>query len=167
MNIVANNYMLRYFKKISIFKVDLGFNLKGPVKTRPTGDEPTIKIKDDFIKKYEHLTGILLMKYGEIGRLKFYEDKGVGINEVHIYDGDKIYEIGVTSDDMEKEPGMYLTEILQMIENGGVQESDVDIIKDFSYDNVPEGIEKPDIRLPRDQYIEALINRRALLEKTK
>ena len=39
------------------------------------------------------------------------------------------------------------------------------MIKNVSYSNMPENLERPNMKLPRDQYVEALLNRRRLLEK--
>ena len=172
MNIVSNNLMLKYFKRINIFKVDLGTNLKGPAGAKNI--EGTIKIRDEFVKKYQAMTGgRIIRKYGEIGRLKFFEDGGVGPREWHIYDGEKIYEIEATNDDMLKEPGVYLTEVLQMLEHGIVDEEEVVTenitehrMKDVTYSNMPEEGVRPNMKLPREQYIESLLNRRRLLEKT-
>ena len=51
MNIVTNNLMLKYFRRISLFKVDLGTNLKGASPTaKSRNDERKITIKDAFIK---------------------------------------------------------------------------------------------------------------------
>jgi len=167
MNIVTNNYMLRYFKTINLFKVDLGKNLKGPVGKR--NSESIIMIRDEFIKKYQSLNrGKIIMKYGEIGTLKFYEDGQIPANIFHIYDKEQIYEIQASQDDLKKDATAYLTEILQMIEDAG-DEPELEyknVIKDVSYTNMPEDIERPDISQPRDQYLENLLNRRKLIEKT-
>jgi len=55
MNIVCNNHLLRYFKNISIFKIDLGRNMKGPVTDRRGKGETKMNIKDEFVKKYQSL----------------------------------------------------------------------------------------------------------------
>ena len=167
MNIVTNNTLLRFFKKISIFKVDLGFNIKGAVNLKPGKVEPSIKIRDEFVKKYQTLNGNkFIMKYGEIGTLKFYEDNSIETNTFHIYDKEKIYEIGLTSEDLQKDAGVYLTEVLQMLEEGSVEEVDNnEMIRNVSYSNMPEDLARPDIKLPKDQYIDALLKRRKLLDK--
>ncbi len=170
MNIVTNNTMLRFFKKINIFKIDLGFNLKGSVNMKAgKGPEPTIKIRDEFIKKFQTMNGNkFIRKYGEIGSLKFYEDSSVLGMEFHVYDNDKIYEIEASSEDLLKDAGVYLTEVLKMIEDG-VEDTDedpeFDMIKNVSYSNIPEDVLRPDIKLPRDQYIDAMIKRKKLLDK--
>jgi hypothetical protein len=172
MNIVTNVIMLKYFKRISIFKVDLGSNLKGAT---PSGNnrnvDRKITIKDAFIKQYQLMNkNGLIRKYGEIGTLKFYEDGDIKGTDFHIYDGEQIYEITATEEDMMKDPGLYLSEILQMLENNNAEDnSEIEIkenmIKDITYTNMDENIERPNMKLPKDQYIQALIDRRHMLEK--
>lgn len=172
MNIVTNNTMLRYFKKIDIFKIDLGFNLKGAVNMKAgKGPEPSIKIRDEFIKKYQTMNGNkFLRKYGEIGTLKFYEDSSIKGTEFHVYNEDKIFEIQASQDDLLKESVVYLTEVLKMLENVDDNnttetEQNYEMVKNISYTNIPENIMRPDIKLPRDQYIDAMIKRKKLLDK--
>jgi len=172
MEIVTNNTLLRYFKTIKYFKVDLGFNLKGAVQKKKDPDF-TIKIRDEFIKKYQTLTNHIIFKYGEIGELKFYEDNLIPRNEFHVYDNDKIYEIIAKNEDLSKESISYLTEVLQMIENGESEKKDNDeiikesenMIKDITYTNMPNEILRPDMKMPKDQYIESMLVRRKLLSK--
>lgn len=174
MNIVCNNYLLRYFKKISIFKIDLGFNLKGPVMDKRGKGDVKIKVRDEFVKKYQTINNTIIRKYGEIGKLKFYEDDRISRNEFHIYDGEKVYEIETTNDDLEKEPGEYLTEILQMIEDDGVNDDknvEEGMIKNVSYSNMPEDMIRPDMKLnpnnpaEKEKYLKDMIARRKLLSK--
>jgi hypothetical protein len=173
MNIVCNNHLLRYFKNISIFKIDLGRNMKGPVTDRRGKGETKMNIKDEFVKKYQSLNnGTIVRKYGEIGKLKFYEDSRIGRKEFHIYDGDKIYEIEATDDDLLKDASEYLTEVLQMLEDGDVDdEHDEGMIKNISYSNMPEDMIRPDMKLnpnnpsEKDKYIKDMIARRKLLNK--
>lgn len=175
MEIVTNNSILRFFKTIKYFKIDLGNNLKGPVQRKKDPDF-VIKIKDEFIKKYQTLTNRIIFKYGEIGSLKFYEDNSLK-DEIHIYDKEKVYEILVKKEDLEKDATTYLTELLQSIEeNSEVVEvkeisdnnsdiKEVKMVKNVNYTNMPDDIIRPDMKLPRDQYIEAMVKRRKLLSK--
>jgi len=170
MNIVTNNLMLKYFKNICIFKLDIGDNLKGSPNNRDK--EKSIRILDEFIKKYKNLNGTIIRKYGEIGSLKFYEDGSIERNIFHIYDDEKIYEILASVSDLQKNPKQYLTEILQMLEDGVEDEysdniscTENDMIKDVTYSNMPENVDRPDMKLPKDQYIEALLRRRRFLDK--
>ena len=58
-SIVGNSYVLKYFKQIDIFKLELGVNLKGPINSMEeksykdgryrSSAPPATKIKDEFI----------------------------------------------------------------------------------------------------------------------
>jgi len=167
--IVATNYMLRFFRQIDIFKLELGFSLR-QVDAKP-GEIPTIKVKDNFVKKYENINvGKFTHKYGSIGTIHFYEDSTLSRYDFHIYTKDQIYEIVATDEDLKKKAAVYLTEILKMI--NGETDSDSDKvdngnIKNTIYTNMPEDLMHPDISLPKDQYVDALIKRRELFEKIK
>jgi hypothetical protein len=176
MNIVCNNNLLKYFKKISIFKIDLGTNLKGANTDRRGKGEPTIKIKDEFIKKYQTLNnGMIARKYGEIGKLKFYEDGQIDQHEFHIYDKDKVFEIEIIDNDLLKDPADYLTDILKLIDEGDVDENNENnennMIKNVSYSNMPEDMPRPDMKLnpnnptEKEKYINDMIARRKILDK--
>jgi hypothetical protein len=162
MLIIANNQLLKFLKKISIFKVDLGFNLKGaPSKKGPN----KIKIKDEFIKKYENMTGKVISKYGDIGKILFYEDSTIK-DEYYIFEDDKIYEISYTYDELIGDPAEYLASILRDIDEQKTTNHDnIEIMKNVSYTNLPEDIDTPDITLPKEQYIDALIKRRAIINE--
>lgn len=165
MYVVANNFMLRKFKTIQIFKLDLGFNLTGAQSSKQSG-QFTIKIKDEFVKKYQTLTNRYINKFGEIGTLKFYEDTTLGNSDIHIYNKEQIYEILVTNEDLIKDPYDYLTEIIMEIER---IENEIDtesnIVRDIVYTNVPDDLVKPDINLPKNEYIEQLVKNRRLQDK--
>jgi len=158
-NIVASNAILRYFRKIPIFKLELGTALRHV--TGKPGDVPKIKIKDIFVKEYERINNSLIHKYGSIGIITFYEDQTLNRNEFHIYKNDQVYEIDVTPEDFSTDANKYLSEILQMIDNKKTNDN----INDVSYTNAPDEAEIPDKKLPRDQYIEALLKRREILNK--
>lgn len=171
MQVVANNIILKYFKKIDIFKIDLGHNLKGPVQLKP---DPEIKfrIKDEFIKKHQTLTNRIIHKYGDIGSLRFYEDLQLPHNEFHIYRGEEIYEIMMHAEDFARVPKEYLSEVIQMIEGGTAgtpQElaarEEIQVRKEKIYTNMPEELERPDISMPIEQYLEALALRRKKLNE--
>lgn len=166
-NIVANNYMLRYFRQINIFKLELGdalrhLNIK-------QGDIPKIKIKDIFVKQYETINNVLIHKYGSIGIISFYEDQTLPRFEFHIYKNEQIYEIEATNEDINTDAYDYLTEILKMIDKEVDKEINKTIeskkIKDVVYTNIPDETIIPDKNLPKEQYIEALLKRRQIIDK--
>lgn len=175
MNIVASNYMLKYFKNIDLFKVDLGFNIKGPVRDlRGKGDQYGIKIKDEFIKKYSSLNNKYIHKYGDIGKLKFYQDNSLSMNEFHVYHNDNIYEIVANNGDLSKSSKTYLTEILKMIENPEAEIQDKNSQnhkKNITYTNMSETESNkikdynPNVEYEKKLYIQEILNRRKLLDK--
>lgn len=169
MQVVANSIILKHFRKIDIFKLDLGFNLKGAVQTKPD-PEIKFKIKDEFIKKYQTFTNRYISKFGDIGSLKFYEDLQLPHNELHVYNDENIYEILMTSDDFQRDSKVYLGEIIKLIdggiaetENQKIERDELEKKKQKIYTNMPESIERPDISLPKEQYLEALVERRKKL----
>lgn len=167
--IVANNFMLRHFRQIEIFKLELGFSLKQL--DDKAGKGMKIKIKDQFVKMYENVSnGRLIHKYGTIGSIVFYDDSVLNRNEFHIYKDGKVFEIEADSDDLDMDVGEYLTNVIKMI-SGEKQEREIDersgMVKKMLYTNAPKELNTPDIKLPKDQYIESLIKRREVMNKLK
>ena len=158
MQIVANSMILKRFKSIDIFKIDLGSNFRGPVSDKPD-PEIKFKIKDEFIKKYQTVNGKLIHKYGDIGSLKFYEDLTLSGNEIHVYKDESIYEIEMTNDDYKREPKEYLGSIIQAIDMGDKKLMQ-ELVSQKIFTNMPESVDRPDMSLPKDQYLEALKERR-------
>ena len=165
--IVTTNFLLRHFRQIDIFTVDLGFSMKQ--KTNKIGEAPKFKIKDNFVKKYESINQKFIHKYGQIGTIIFYEDQSLPRYEFHIYKDDKVYEIEVLPEDLKKTPQSYLTEILKMIEEEQEVEIDEDtnMIKNVLYTTVPDDVKIPSQKLEKEQYIEALVKRRQTIEKLR
>ena len=168
MYVVANNFMLNKFKNIDIFTVDLGMNLKGAVNIQNKGkvkgntaDPNKLRIRDTFVKKYQNINNTFISKFGEIGSLKFYEDNSVPKQEIHIYKEDEIYELIVTDEDLNKDMKSYLTEIIKMVDES---DDDNEKISQIAYTNLPEDLEAPDPYLPKEQYIEKLLERQKLIQ---
>jgi len=165
--IVATNVVLRYFRKINFFKVELGSTLK-QASSEP-GKEQKIKVLDTFVKKYENITnGKLIHKYGSIGTISFYEDSTLPRYDFHIYKGDQIFEIEITPEDMDKDSMIFLSQTLQMIdEQKTKKESDIGdgMIKNMVYTNIPDELKTPDMKLEKKPYIQALLDRRRLIDK--
>jgi len=163
--IVANSYVLKNFSKINIFTMDLGKNLTGPVSTK-TKDGITIKISDEFIKKYRSITGNIIFTYGTIGKLKFYQDNSLKNTEFVAFDGDKIFEIDIENvSTLINDPREYLNDVISSIyglEDEDEDEKEFNIVSEQKYfSTVPENeeLKLPDIKLPYDAYVEASINR--------
>jgi len=167
--IVANNYLLRFFRQIKIFNVELGFSLRHMDGGQ---DDLKIKIKDQFVKKYENINvGRFIHKYGTIGVIHFFEDSLLPRHEFHIYKNDQIYEIEATDEDLKKDANEYLVEILKMIDGETPKDKNElensNIVKNVTYTNIPEELSQPDMSLPKEQYIDALIKRKKIQEKIR
>jgi len=146
MTIVSNTQMLNIFRKIPIFKMDLGVNfidLK----------QETVRIKDPFMNKYLEMTGTQVMTYGSIGKLIFYQDFTLSSKEFYIFNDDTIYSMIYTDDDSRMSPENYLASIVKEInEKEGIKDNSDKTIKKID----------PNIKLPTDQYIEEMIKKRKL-----
>jgi len=138
--------MLNIFRKISIFKMNLGENfidLK----------QETVRIKDPFMNKYLEMTGKQVLTYGSIGKLIFYQDFTLSSKEFYIFNDDTVYGMIYTDDDLKMSPEQYLASIVKEI-------NDKEGIKDNS--DKPIKKSDPSIKLPTDQYIEEMIKKRKL-----
>ena len=143
MIVVANTGMLSIFRKIPIFKLDLGRNLIDL-------KEEKIRIRDAFMVKYLNMTGKQVLTYGTIGKLFFYQDFTLPNNEFYIFNDETIYGLVFTSEDAKLSPENYLATIIQEInEKEGIKENNKSIDK-----------KDPDIKLPADQYIQEMIKKR-------
>ena len=147
MIIVANTFMLNMFRRIPIFKLDLGVNF---IDLR----EENIRIKDPFMLKYLNMTGKQILTYGSIGKLIFYQDFSLSDREFYIFNDDSIYGINYLPEDEKLSPENYLASIVQDInEKEGIKETKKEEISQKK---------NPDISLPYDQYIQELIKKRKL-----
>lgn len=144
MIVVANTNMLNIFKKISIFKLELGRNLIDLKQER-------INITDGFMLKYFSMTGKQILTYGTIGKLIFYQDFTLPQKEFYIFNDDSIYGLIYTDEDAKLSPETYLASIIQEInEKEGIKDNQENVIKK----------KDPNIKLPTDQYIEEMIKKR-------
>jgi hypothetical protein len=147
MTIVANTYMLNLFRQIDLFKLNLGKSLT-PI------NEDRIVIKDPFMLKYLNMTGKQILTYGSIGKLIFYQDYTLPQKEFYIFNDESIYGLVYTDNDTKNTPQSYLASIIQEInEKEGIKESS-DTIKDKK--------KGPDMKLPKEQYIEEMLKKRKL-----
>jgi hypothetical protein len=145
MMVVANTYMLNIFKKISIFKLDLGKSLFDQKQEK-------ISIKDGFIVKYLNMTGKQILTYGIIGKLKFYQDFTLPEKEFFIFNDESIYGLNYSHEDSKISPENYLASIVQEInQKEGIKNTQVET-------STTNG--DPDIKLPIDQYIQEMIKKR-------
>lgn len=144
MTIVANTYMLNLFRKIPIFKLDLGRNLIDLKQEK-------IHITDGFMLKYFSMTGKQILTYGTIGKLKFYQDFTLPDREFFVFNDESIYGLTYTTEDSKISPENYLASVIQEInEKEGIKET-----QDKSNHR-----KDPDIKLPTDQYLQEMIKKR-------
>ena len=145
MIVVANTYMLNIFKRIPIFKLDLG-------KSLISLKEEKVVIKDPFMLKYLNMTGQQVLTYGTIGKLYFYQDFTLPSREFYIFNDDSIYALLYKDEDCNTSAEKYLASIVQEInEKEGIK------------DNIGGEINKnknPDMNLPKDQYLEEMLKKR-------
>jgi len=168
MKIVANIYVLKYFKEIEYFEMDLGWRVRElPDVNRKVyqGEKRSeIKIKDEFIKTYFENYGRMVFKIGKIGFIGFYDDIQMDNNELYVFKDDKIYEVEFGSK-YKSEPRKFLSDLLESIDNDILE-----VTKELASSDLAGKIatnmgdvERPDISLPYDQYVDALIERRRKL----
>lgn len=184
-SIVGNSYVLKYFKLIDIFKLELGVNLKGPVNSMEersykdgryrSSAPPETRIKDGFIVKYYENFDRLIHIYGYIGQdlqtspIKFYTDIQLLNNELYIFNGDDIYELPF-DDEIKHGTRKFLAGVLENIEKQQIvaksklKSLNIEGINGIT--NMPENIERPDISLPHEQYVQAMVKRRNKLSNT-
>ena len=116
MEIVAHSILLRKFKAINDFVLDLGTNYCGRVETKQNGNQAfKLNISDEFLNRYHKMTNRLISKYGNIGKITFYEDLSFKHNEYMIFNGKDIAEVEFTDEDNNKDIRQYLSDILENI----------------------------------------------------
>jgi len=94
-----------------------------------------------------------ILTFGSIGKLIFYQDFSLPSKEFYIFNDDSIYNLVYTEEDSKISPENYLASIVQEInQKEGIKEND----------KQESGRKNPDIKLPRDQYIEEMIKKRRL-----
>jgi hypothetical protein len=146
MRVVANGIVLNKIKTLDIFKLDLGNSMI---------DQKTneLSIKDTFVYKYYTLFGKQILKYGNIGKLSFYQDFNLSGREYIIFNDEKMYNVIYDKDEEKLEIDEHLSKIIQEIEMvEGLHLSD---------DDSTDGKKNvPDISLPKDQYIQEMIKKR-------
>ena len=168
MNIVANIYVLKYFKEIEYFEMDLGWRIKElPDVNRKIfqGEKrKEIKIKDNFIKAYFDNYQRMVFKIGKIAFINFYDDLQMKNNELYVFKDEKIYEVEFEAK-YKSEPRKFLSDLLESIDNNVIEATSELASSDLGgkiATNMGD-IERPDISLPYDQYIEAMVERRKLI----
>lgn len=93
MEVVAPSLIMRKFRNIKEFKMDLGISKTDEVQKEGNKGpgQVVIKIRDPFIKRYYVEKQNYIVKSGNIGSLYFYTDNGLPNNIFSIYDENKEY----------------------------------------------------------------------------
>ena len=144
MEIVASSNMIRKFRAIKEFEMDLGLSKTHEVKkegAKGQSQQITIQIRDPFIKRYKLLTNSYLIKSGNIGSLDFYTDNSIGYDSFKIYEEDKEYVFEYKGASNIRE---YLSDILDKILSGEMAPNNLEMNMEeemkFNFDkNLPQG----------------------------
>lgn len=145
MKVVANGIVLNRIKTLDIFQLDLGDSVF---------DQKTeeFSIKDTFIMKYFSMFGKQILKYGNIGKLGFYQDFTLSEREYFIFNDEKLYTILYNKEEEKLSIDEHLAKIISEIE-------EVEGIH-ISVEDVKRKKNNPDISLPKEQYIQEMIKKR-------
>lgn len=144
MKIVANDIVLNKVKNLDIFNMDLG---------QSVFDQKTqeLTIKDSFILKYFSMFGKHILKYGNIGKLAFYQDFTLPSRKYYIFNNNEVYTVIYDIEEEKVKIDEHLSKIIKEIEDSvGVYEDKDEKVKSKT----------PDISLPKEQYIEEMIKKR-------
>lgn len=147
MEVVASNLVMRKFRTIKEFKMDLGISKTSEVEKEGNKGpgQIVIKIKDPFIKRYSIEKGSYILKSGNIGSLSFYVDNTMSNDKFAIYDEDGEFEFTY------KETGDirgYLSDLLDKILNGELEPNNLSM-------NLEEELEfRMDKNLPQSEFVD-------------
>jgi hypothetical protein len=120
MEVVASSLVMRRFRTIKEFHMDLGISKTDEIQKEGNKGpgQVVIKIRDPFIKRYYLEKQNYIVKSGNIGTLLFYTDNSLLNNKFSIYDEDKEYSFDY------KETGdvrTYLSDLLDKILEGELE----------------------------------------------
>jgi hypothetical protein len=147
MEVVASSLIMRKFRTIKEFTMDLGISKTNEVQKEGNKGpgQIVIKIKDPFVKRYSLEKGNYIVKSGNIGSLSFYTDNSMLGDRFAIYDEDREYEfIYKETSDVRS----YLSDILDKILEELIEPVNLSM-------NLEEDIEfRMDKDLPQSEFIE-------------
>ena len=145
MEIVAHSELMKKFESIDVF-----------VKTNKTetsnNSKIKLKIRDEFTIKYKSFTQRDIIKFGMIGSIGFYSDDELDNNEIVIFNGERIIESEYTEDDI-SDVRNYLNNLLK-----DVNENRSNL--KYVITNLPEDADKPNFKLPKEIYLEKMVEAR-------
>lgn len=120
MEVVASSLVMRRFRTIKEFSMDLGISKTNEVEKEGNKGpgQIVIRIKDPFVKRYSLEKLTYIVKAGNIGSLAFYVDNNMSGDKFAIYDEDREYEF--TYKDSNDVRG-YISNILDKILNEEIE----------------------------------------------
>lgn len=121
MNIVANSYFLRNLRKLPYFNLDLG-------KTRRiiNDDKGRFRKLSEFEVKYSNLYENRIQVFGNIGKIKFFEDVKLENKKLLIFKNEDIYEIEWVDKDLDDIEN-FILETMRKIDES---ENDVSVLEE-------------------------------------
>ena len=147
MEVVASSLVMRKFRTIKEFTMDLGISKTNEVQKEGNKGpgQIVIKIKDPFIKRYSLEKENYIVKAGNIGTLKFFVDNSIPGDKFAIYDEDREYEFTYENTN---DVRAYLSSILDKILNEEIEPVNLSM-------NLEEDIEfRMDKNLPQNEFVE-------------
>jgi hypothetical protein len=145
MEIVAHSDLMNRFETIDVF-----------VKSNKTetfnNSKIKLKIRDEFTIKYKSFTQREVTKFGMIGTIGFYVDNELDSGEIVIFNGERIIESEYTEDDI-LDVRNYLNNLLR-----DVNENNSNL--KYVITNLQEDADKPNFKLPKEIYLEKMIEAR-------
>jgi len=147
MEVVTSSMVMRKFRNIKEFQMDLGISKTNEVQKEGNKGpgQIVVKIKDPFVKRYDLEKGCYIVRFGNIGSLAFYIDNTMAGDIFAIFDEDKQYSFKY------KETGdvrSYLSGILDKILEGELEPEQLSM-------NMEEKIEfRMDKNVPQAEFIE-------------
>ena len=145
MEIVAHSGLMKQFENIDVF-------VKSNKTETSNSGKIKLKIRDEFTIKYKSFTQRDVVKFGMIGAIGFYSDDELDNNEIYVFNGERIIESEYNEDDI-SDVRNYLNNLLI-----DVNENRSDL--KYVITNLPEDADKPNFKLPKEIYLEKMVEAR-------
>ena len=147
MEVVASSLVIRNFRTIKEFTMDLGISKTNEVEKdgNKGPGQIVIRIKDPFVKRYSIEKGTYIVKAGNIGSLSFYVDNMMSGDKFAIYDEDGEFEF-IYKDTSDVRG--YLSDLLDKILNEELVPNNLSM-------NLEEELEfRMDKNLPQSEFVD-------------
>ena len=158
MEVVTSSLVMRKFRTIKEFAMDLGISKTNEVQKEGNKGpgQIVIRIKDPFAKRYNLEKGNFIVKAGNIGTLNFYLDNSLNNEEFFIYDEDREYKFTYNNSG---DVRIYLSDILDKILNEELVPVNLSM-------NLEENIEfSMDKNLPQSEFVQKHMEMREEMAK--